>query len=73
MVTIKQLTYHELGAKGPPNNIIFQLQDHTPLIIEIRPDIIKNSTLLGAYHGDPLVLPAESFCVLSTNEDSTSS
>ena len=73
VVTIDQLTYHEPSIKGPPDNIISQLQNYTLLIIEIRPRVIKNSTLLGAYHGDPPVIPQELFCVLSTDEDLTSS
>ena len=35
--------------------------------------MIKKPTLLGEYHGDPLVIPQELVYVLSTNEDSKSS
>jgi hypothetical protein len=56
IITIDQLTYHEPREKGPPNNIISHLENHTSPNLETDPGMIKNSTLLGAYHRDPPII-----------------
>lgn len=70
VVTINQLTYHEPDTKGTPDNINSHVHNHLHLEANIDPKIIKKSTLLGAYHGEPPITPHELVCVLSTEGDS---
>lgn len=66
VVTINQLTYHELGAKGSLDNFNSKLQKKVPPHTGARFGMIKDSTLLGPYQGLPPIIPQESICVLST-------
>jgi hypothetical protein len=72
IVTIDQVSHYESNPSTNIDNIlplIYTSHDAYPLI-EISPEIFKDPSLLGTYHGaPPLLHPSNQVCVVSSNRN----
>jgi hypothetical protein len=69
IITIDQITHYEPNHSTNIDNILhlaYTSYDAYPLI-ELGPEIFKDPSLIGAYHGaPPLIHPSPQVCVLSS-------
>jgi hypothetical protein len=70
IVTVDQVSYYEPNPSANVDNIlplIHTNQDVYPLV-EMGPEIFKDPSLLGTYHGAPPLLPPNQVCVVTSNQ-----
>jgi len=71
IVAIDQITHYEPNHSTNIDNILplVLTSSYDYSLIDMGPNIFKNPSLLGAYHGaPPLLHPSTQVCVVSSNE-----
>jgi hypothetical protein len=71
IITINQVSHYEPNPSANIDNILpfVHTNPDTYPLIEMGPDIFKDPSLLGTYHGaPPLIHPSNQVCVVSSNE-----
>jgi hypothetical protein len=71
IITIKQITHYEPNHSANIDNILplVLTSSYDCSLIDMGPNIFKNPSLLGAYHGaPPLLHPSTQVCVVYSNE-----
>jgi hypothetical protein len=70
IVTIDQVSHYEPNPSSNIDNILplIHMSHETYPLVEMGPRIFKDPSLLGTYHGAPLLLhPSNQVCIVSSN------
>jgi hypothetical protein len=74
IITIDQVSHYEPNPSSNIDNILPFVHTNPDVypLVEMGPDIFKDPSLLGTYHGAPLLIhPSAQVCVISSNGTST--